>query len=434
VAFPSVRTSNTTNGTSAATNPVVNLPGTLTAGDTLLMHFRKASGAQNAPAGWTELINSTADASNDTTLVAWKKVTGSEGATATMTGGDVSAFFVAIVLQFQDASDPAVTPPTAAAVATGSSTVADPPNHTVGAAQDIYWLALGAWEGEQTSPPVGFPTDFDLNRLAASSGTGGSVATNCRVACAGRQLNTTAQNPAGFSMSVSDDWTATTVAIFPSAGKTVAADAGSYAITGTAAGTQRNREVIAGDGAYALTGQAATLSKGITMDAGAGAYALTGQAVTFPRTRIVEAAAGSYALTGQDASLEFGREIVAAAGGYALSGQAASLAYGREVVAAAGSYAVTGADADLIYTPIGAVTLDAESGAYLLTGTAAGLLLGRLIVADDGAYALTGSGATLTWSGDTPPASDRPNLSMAGLGPMPKQRNHPWPSFSKPAA
>lgn len=194
---------------------------------------------------------------------------------------------------------------------------------------------------------------------------------------------------------------------------TLAADAGSFALTGSAAGVLRGWKVAAGAGSYTLTGQAAGVLYGRRLTAGAGAYNLTGQDAATKRGRLMAAGAGSFALTGQTAALLRGlrltagagsfvlsgqaatpaivRALTAGLGSYALSGQAASLLVGRVLAAAAGSYALTGQDATLRKGR----SLTAGASAYDFLGQAAGLRAGRLMAAALGTFALTGQDATL---------------------------------------
>jgi hypothetical protein len=172
------------------------------------------------------------------------------------------------------------------------------------------------------------------------------------------------------------------------------ADAGSYVITGTAAGLVAARRLVADPGSYSVTGADATLAKGVRLAADAGAFTVTGTAATLTVARRLTADAASYAVTGADAGLNVGRRLIADGGSYALSGAAADLVVGRRIAADAGSYSVTGADATLTKSR----RLDAEAGAYVITGTAAALLWGRRLAADGGSYAVTGAAATLSKS------------------------------------
>jgi hypothetical protein len=176
----------------------------------------------------------------------------------------------------------------------------------------------------------------------------------------------------------------------------ITALAGSYAITGTAASLEYGREVAAAAGSYAITGTAATLRRALPLTAVAGSYALTGQDASLEFGREVVATGGSYALNGQPALLEFGYEVAAAAGAYALTGADASLEFGREVEAVGGSYAVDGANATLVYSAIAAAyEVDADAGSYAIAGQPALLEVGYEVAGAAGSYEVTGSDATL---------------------------------------
>ena len=215
MAFPAIATTATTNGTTATTSAVVTMPSGLAAGDLIIVVFRAAADGNVTPAGWTEFLESNADASDDGTTFLWRKATGDANDTLTMT--ITSSKFAAAAYRITGAADPAVTPPQSAAVeTTGTSTLPDPPSLTpTGGAKDYLWIWSGGWEGEQTSPPASNPTNYTLSPIGANSGTAGAVTTNCRVALAARQLNAASENPPSWTISASDDWTALSIAVHP---------------------------------------------------------------------------------------------------------------------------------------------------------------------------------------------------------------------------
>lgn len=83
----------------------------------------------------------------------------------------------------------------------------------------------------------------------------------------------------------------------------LAADPGSYAITGTDASLEYGRIVAASSGSYAITGTAATFHTGKAIIAAAGSYSITGSAASFVRTRKIAADSGFYAINGSVALL-----------------------------------------------------------------------------------------------------------------------------------
>lgn len=215
MAFPAVGGTATTNGTTATTSAVINLPTGITAGETLLVLLRIAVGGTITwPAGWTRVFVSSGDASDDTTECRWRKADGTEGASITVT--IPSSKFAALAWRITGASDPDLRPPQSSTVAVGTSTLPDPDSlFPSWGADDYLWFWMGGWEGEQTSPPAGNPPNYASNILGADSGTAGAVTTNCRVASATRQLNAASENPGSWTISVADDWSAWTVAVYP---------------------------------------------------------------------------------------------------------------------------------------------------------------------------------------------------------------------------
>jgi hypothetical protein len=213
MAFPTVAATNTTNGTTATTTPVVNLPASIAAGETLLVLVRVASaGAIGWPAGWTELFDDASDGSDDQTACAWRKADGTEGSTITLSSA--SGRFAALSWRIAGAVDPTVQAPVFGTLVTGFSTLPDPGGVDLGAvAKDRLLLWLGGWEGEQTSPPTSNPTNYTTDIIGANSGTTGNVDTNCQVASASRTLTAASIHNAGsWTISASDEWTATVIA------------------------------------------------------------------------------------------------------------------------------------------------------------------------------------------------------------------------------
>lgn len=190
-------------------------------------------------------------------------------------------------------------------------------------------------------------------------------------------------------------------------GREVAADSGAYAIAGTAATLAHGRELLAAAGAYAVTGTAAAIERGRSVSAEAGSYALTGTAAELEHGRVVAAAAGSYAVTGTDASLDVlaDKTLAADPGSYAVTGTVAALEQGRQVTAEAGSYALSGTAAALEHGR----AVDAGAGSYSITGTAAALERAWVVSADAGSYAVSGTDAALVYD-----AADKALIAEAG--------------------
>jgi hypothetical protein len=218
VAFPvsAVRTS--TGITSAADPWTVNLPTGIVAGDLLVMMYRTAAAIAHdagSPAGWTYLVDgSAADASDDLTSILYRRADGSEGTTASI--GFASAVKGAqLIYRITGAENPAVQPPELSAIATGASATVDPTAVTpTGGVKDYLFLWLGAWEGEQVNPPATGPAGYS-EWFGNTSGAAGAVDTNCRVNSGWKQAAAASEDGPAVTISVSDEWSAWTMAIHP---------------------------------------------------------------------------------------------------------------------------------------------------------------------------------------------------------------------------
>jgi hypothetical protein len=230
-------------GTTAATSHAVPLPSTITA-DSLLMIVGRiaAAGTVSLPAGWT-VVQDSSDASDDVTFYAYKDdlaVGNEDGTTVTVNHGNGK--MSAVSLSITGAEDPAVLAPEASTVAVGSSTTPDPTACTPsGGSKPYLWLWAGGWEGEQTSPPSTPPSGYTAV-AGANSGTGGAVTTNTRTYVAKRQNEAASEDPGSVTISVSDDWTAWTLAISPpGTGQDITATQAVETDTATAVGRRKSK-------------------------------------------------------------------------------------------------------------------------------------------------------------------------------------------------
>ncbi len=218
MAFPSVRSQNTTNGTTATATPALNLPATILGGDTLLALFRSAvAGAVGWPdATWNELFDGSPDGSDDQVAAAWKRADGTETGTITLSAGNGK--FAGIILSIQAAIDPNVQAPEFSTVATG--TTPNQPDATTctptGGAKDYLWITWYSMSGEQTGV-TSYPSNFTGNQTGLiNSGTAGLPATNCTMASATRQQNASSQDAGVWSIAGTlIDWSAYTFAVHP---------------------------------------------------------------------------------------------------------------------------------------------------------------------------------------------------------------------------
>lgn len=271
--------------------------------------------------------------------------------------------------------------------------------------------------------------------VTTTSSWGTTAGTNAGVDSGGAYLITSAsgtQTPAA-TISVSHEWVGAAIHTLGGGGGTLAADFGTYSLTGQDAQLTENLStstnisgLVIGSAAswigasYVGASDASAPSGGspYTLTAAQGSYSLSGQAAILRAGRVLVAAQGTYTLTGQAAALGRGWKVVAVQGTYTLSGQAAGLKRGLKVTAAQGTYTITGSDAladfavtaaqgtyaitgqaaTLTYSGAGSgspYTLTAAQGTYTLTGQAAALRVGRALVSAQGTYALSGQAAAL---------------------------------------
>src|SRR5262245_36187655 len=217
---PRIRTFAITNGTTAGASVSVNLPATVSAGDTLFVIHRVAvAGAIGWPANWTELVDASPDGADDQISVAWKKADGSEGGT-TITLTQTSGKFASAAWAIQDAEDPTVQAPELSTVATGTS-AAQPDATTVtptGGAKAYLFLTFQLMEGEETGVTT-YPTNYtDGQSGLANSGTAAATTTNCICTGAARRLTTPAASEDAGAWTIAGtlgNWSAYTAAFHP---------------------------------------------------------------------------------------------------------------------------------------------------------------------------------------------------------------------------
>jgi hypothetical protein len=103
--------------------------------------------------------------------------------------------------------------------------------------------------------------------------------------------------------------------------------------------------------------------------ANAGSYSVTGQAATLLRSKSVTGAAGSYSVAGVSATVSRSKVVAGASGSYSVTGVAATVKRNKVITALAGAYSITGQDATIAYTSTAAnYAINAESGAYSVIG------------------------------------------------------------------
>lgn len=418
MAFPSIAgTGATTAGSTAATNKACVLPASIAAGNLLILVIRSAGAdTHTTPTDWNDLVkNDGTDASDDVVSIFYRVATGSEGTSVTVNGTG-SVRWAAISWRITDHNSAQA--PQASTVASGTNTTPNPTTCTpTGGAKDYLWLWVGTWEGEQTSPPTGNPTNYS-NTLGSDTGTAGAVTANCRVGVASRTNNASSEDAGSWTISASDDWMAWVIAVHPITAHTMPVGSGTYSLTGTGAKLCRGYPLAVGSGSISLTGSDVALTYGQPSGTPAAwywkrvryvnRYGISGRRsrswsvgtirrhpIYRPATGAgpvtLDVGAGSYTLTGTAVGLRRGYPISVESGSYTLTGSAVGLAHGYPMVVGAGTYSLTGADVTLRFGHV----VPVESGSYSLSGTAVSLKRGYPIAGDAGTYSLTGSAVAL---------------------------------------
>lgn len=219
MAAPAIRSAIGTSGSPATATPVVSLPATVKAGDTLFVAIRCAVGGAvgwpGAAGVWNEMHDASDDIDDDENAFAWKLADGSEGGT-TITLSSALGKFAAAAWAVSGAISPKKMAPELSTVAIGSASNPDPTAVTPGGgAADYLVLALAFAGGE----PVfsAYPTSYTLGQVNADSLVAGATTTNARIAGAARQLAAaTTENPGNFTYTGTvAGWTAFAVAFYP---------------------------------------------------------------------------------------------------------------------------------------------------------------------------------------------------------------------------
>jgi len=248
---------------------------------------------------------------------------------------------------------------------------------------DLLYFIMLNWDEASRTPPTSMTERQDSQfiylasqALASASATGNKT----------------------MALGSSAPWFANLIAIkdVASSNKTLDANAGSYAIGGTAATLKRNRRIAGDTASYAISGTAATLRRGFKTAADSGSYSISGTAASFVRTWKAIANSGSYSISGTAANLELHRKLVADTASYSISGTAATLRLGKVLAANSGSYSISGTTAALKLARKMAVA----GATYSVTGSDATLTKSsdKVVTVDTGIYAITGSDARLAYS------------------------------------
>lgn len=401
----SLRGSASNASASANSNLTVTLPGGTAQNDVVYAAYgvndqsNTDRNCATVTAGYTELADLFSNDTNDSNLGVYRKVQGSTpDSTVVFSGVGLATWGIWGAVEVLTGVDTTTPEDATTTTATGiNGAVPDPPSITTVTA-GAWVIAIGACTHQSPTSGCTAPTNYtNLEDDWSNSGWGRIMMATRNITAAGAEDPGVFTLGGGVASGANDSWCAASVAVRPGINAfSIAANAGSYSLSGTAATPKLARKVAANTGAYAITGQTAALKHGWKIAAGVGGYVLTGADVTLTKAsstnKTVVADAGAYGLTGVNASLLHTWKVAAGQGGYSLTGAAANLRLGRKVAAASGAYNLTGSPVTLRRTR----RLAANAGGYALTGATANLLAGgRKITASPGGYSLIGAGAGL---------------------------------------
>lgn len=212
MAAPTVGGTNSSAVTTAGTSHTVNLPGSIAAGDLLIVLFGHAAAATlNSLTGWNELVD---DGVANGIGVLWRRADGTEGSTISV-GTSASTKSCHISYRISGANNTSA--PAVSTVTTGTSNAPDPGNCNPGTSKDRLWITFFVQAGEEADDNTwtnNAATNYG-SLLQKTTGTGGLPATNCSIASCVRTLTASSEDavwPAG-STDQSLGWRAHTLGI-----------------------------------------------------------------------------------------------------------------------------------------------------------------------------------------------------------------------------
>jgi hypothetical protein len=209
---PAVTSVTQTTFSNDTTDHHVNLPATVSTGDLLIVLFTNdGSATVTTPDGWSSLA-SDASGSAVRLSVYYKIADGTEGGTTVDLVTSAAEQAAAQAYGITDWNG--TTPPEISTVATNTSTRPDPASLNLAgwAVGDTLWLAVaGQDRGDDQLETTAYPAHYtDGISTLSSSGTA-----NCRILSARRVLATESENPLPFTIPISEEWVAFTIAVRP---------------------------------------------------------------------------------------------------------------------------------------------------------------------------------------------------------------------------
>lgn len=182
-------------------------------GDVLVAFVRETAngGTWTWPTGWTELWDSTADASADSFTGAARVVNFDANEAAKVVPSYSAGFSRTLSGAFQVRGATGI--PSGGSIVAATTTNPNPPNLAPGlGAKDFLWCAITSQENNNSISA--YPTNYTLyqNYVSAQNAGGNSAVS---LAWAFRELNASSEDPGSFTYSGSEDTMTTTLAFEP---------------------------------------------------------------------------------------------------------------------------------------------------------------------------------------------------------------------------
>jgi len=208
--FPQVAAVNGGNNNSNATSHTVNLPSGIASGDLLLVFFASDGSPTitfpNEGTDWIQLFE-TARGTAVKFSACYRIANGTEGNTITVT---TSASERTAHTSYRITGYSGI--PVCGTSATGNNTTPNPPSLSPSwGAKDTLWFTCCGYDQGQGTVST-YPTNYTNGRNDRSNNTQG-----CGVGSAHRELNAASEDPEMFTISLSEQWVAQTVAVQPTA-------------------------------------------------------------------------------------------------------------------------------------------------------------------------------------------------------------------------
>jgi len=199
------------------TDHYVNMPATVNGGNLLIVFFTNdGSATVTTPVGWTQLA-STANGAAVRLSVYYKIAAGTEGGTTV--NFVTSAAEQAAAQVYRITNWHGTTPPEISTAATGTSTRPNPAslNPAGWDVADTLWLAVAGQDRGDQSGTTAYPVYYTDGISTQSSDP--ATTGDCRIHSACRGLAAASENPGAFTIPVSEEWVAFTIAVRPESNK-----------------------------------------------------------------------------------------------------------------------------------------------------------------------------------------------------------------------